>query len=79
VFNRGRTAAVAPFDVTLSFPDGTLKTQHVLADVVPGGWSSRRFTGPKCSAVNAPTAVVDPAGAVDEAREGNNSWLFVCP
>ena len=79
VFNRGRTAAAAPFGVSLVFPDGTTKTKTILTDVAAGTSVRRTFTGPRCSAVNAPTALLDPDGAVDEAREGNNSLLFVCP
>lgn len=37
------------------------------------------FTGARCQAPAGPTFLVDPANAIDEARETNNSLLATCP
>lgn len=37
------------------------------------------FAGPRCSGATGPTFLVDPANAIDEARETNNSLLATCP
>jgi hypothetical protein len=82
VRNAGATPAGA-FALTLTFPaplGGVPTSQRWTIDSLgPGEVTRRTLTrAPECSA-GAPTATVDPDGAVVESDETNNSRVIACP
>jgi hypothetical protein len=80
VRNAGATAA-GPFAVSLVFPpaSGTVAQRWTIPSLGPGEVTQRSLLGgPKCS-LGAPSATVDPDGAVVESNEANNSMIATCP
>jgi hypothetical protein len=84
--NDGQATAVGPFTVTFTpgaaatpgaVPTSMSKTIQNL-DVGPENTVQVAFTGPACTAADAPTVVVDPEHAVDESNFANDS-LTVAP
>jgi hypothetical protein len=82
VRNAGATAA-GPFALSLTFPappGGVATAQRWTIDMLgPHEMTTRTlFRAPRC-ANGAPTATVDPDGAVVESDETNNTRLVACP
>lgn len=75
--NRGVTAA-GPFSVTLSVAGGSPVTRSLSG---LGARTSRRvrLVGPACTAGQAVTITVDPAGKVPDYDPANNSLTLDCP
>jgi len=77
VRNDGRGVA-DPFGVELR-AGGQAAAPIVLGPLAPGTRELGRIVGPRCSAGEMVTIVVDPAGVVDEASETNNTVRRACP
>jgi hypothetical protein len=77
VRNRGRGAA-GPFDVTAAIGDGTAITRNV-AGLPQGAQATVTFPAGRCAAGDSVEITVDPAGAVDEADETDNTATVACP
>jgi len=77
VADQGLTGA-GPFDVTLTLPDGTTLTRHVLW---LGAHRARQiqFAATACSAGSTLTLTVDPGAVVDDYDRANNTLTVACP
>jgi hypothetical protein len=79
--NAGATAAIGPFDVSLTFPAQT----HIAARTVTITRLGRHRSlsvslfGPKCIAATAPTVTVDPKHVVNDRNRRNNAVQVKCP
>jgi CARDB len=81
VLNRGR-APVARAVLAGTYPGEATVRSHRrrVGRLVPGSWVTIGFTGPPCTAGDAPpTFVVDPDGLVEETDEANNQFVGACP
>lgn len=76
VRNRGRTAA-GPFEVGLDAA-GPTASGHVV-DLGPGASTLVSIEAPRCAPGSTLTTTVDPAEAVDEADESDNTLAVPCP
>jgi len=77
VRNRGRSAA-GPFDVTAAIGDGTAITRSVTG-LPQGAQATVTFPAGRCAAGDSMKITVDPAAAVDEANETDNTVTVACP
>jgi hypothetical protein len=77
VRNRGRSAA-GPFDVTASLTGGQAITRSV-PGLPQSAQTTLTFPAGKCAAGESVTIRLDPAGAVDEANETDNTVTVSCP
>jgi hypothetical protein len=78
--NGGASAAVGPFEVTLTTSAGATAARSVTITRL-GAHRSRdvTFLGPSCTPSSAPIVTVDPNHVIDDLNSGNNSLQASCP
>lgn len=78
VRNRGRGDAAVPFAVMLTV-GGREQGEQTIATLGAGGAAIVSFVAPRCEPGSQIAIALDRAGAIDEAREGNNDARRDCP
>ena len=79
IANRGVTAVTVPFQVEIAFGAGTTPSFRTFPAIGAHSVLSFAFSGPLCTAADAPTVTVDPGLLIDDYNRSNNHLTATCP